>query len=289
MLGKAPFGHNILRKYQAAFGTLFNELQVERRDANGAVQQTITVPLTFARKEKVLARLEGDPDLDKGAALTMPRMSYEMTSMEYDNTRKLRSSRDHAVRYSNTAGEYKRIFNPVPYDLHFNVYVYAKYQHDGNYIVEQILPFFTPDFPLTIHLIPEFDINVDAPVVCTGMPRMEDTYDGSFKERRSLVWTIPFTMKAYLFGPERVYPIIKFANVSLYDATRHDNIQDAIGNTGAIDRVTVQPGQDANGNPTSNVAVTIPYSQIEKDEVWEYATNIYGSLVPGDIGGNEGE
>lgn len=286
MLGHDPFSHNILRKYQAVFGTIFNDLKVVRRDANGAVQQTVDVPLSYARKEKILARLEGDPDLERNVALVLPRMSYEMTAMSYDGERKLRSTGRHVTYYANTAGQYGYLNNPVPYDLEFNVYVYAAYHHDGNQIVEQILPFFQPQFDVTIELI-EGLVTVDAPIYLRGSPEIDDTYDGEYSKRRSIVWTLPFTMKAYLYGPVKTHPLIKFANVTMYDATIHDDILDAVGNSAAVDRVTVQPGQLANGSATTNAALTVPYSQIEKNEQWGYVITIYGNLDEYDGTGGE--
>lgn len=102
-----------------------------------------------------------------------------------------------------------------------------------------------------------------------------------------MVWTLSFTMTGYLFGPIRRHPLIKFANVSFYDATRFDNIGDAVGNTVAIDRVTVQPGQDANGNPTRSSALTVSYQDIEADEPWDYVVTVYGSLGLGEGTGGE--
>lgn len=287
MFKQAPFSHNILRKYIAAVGTLFNDVQVARKDAEGDVQQVIDVTLTYARKEKILARYFGDPDIDKAAGSVLPRMSYELTDMVYDGIRKLGSTKRFEVR-ANTAGPgtYSAVWMPVPYDLKFKLYVAAKYQHDGNQIIEQIVPYFTPKFDMTIELVPELDIRVDVPVILDSVT-CEDTYDGDYKVRRAITWTLELTAKAYLFGPVVNHPIIKFANVNLYDSTRFDDIGDAVGNSSPIDRVTVQPGQDANGDATTDITITIPFSEIEADEEWGYVVDIAGNLDPSEGTGGE--
>jgi hypothetical protein len=287
MLGYDFFTYSTIRKYQAAFGSVFNQLQVQRSDANGVVQQVLRVPLMYARKEKTLARLLADPNADKPEALVMPIVSYEMVTMRYDAERKLNSARPYVVQSNTAAGIQKRILNPVPYELVFNVYVVTKYQHDAFQILEQIMPFFTPQLDLAIELVPELGITVDAPIVIAGEPTCDDSFDGDYKNRRSMIWTIPFTMKAQIFGPIRQIPVIKFANVNLYDSTLFDNIGDAVGNSSPIDRVTAQPGLDANGHGTTNLAITIPFQQIEAQDDWEYITYIYGTLNPLDGTGGE--
>jgi hypothetical protein len=288
VLGREPFFHNILRKYDSAFGTLFNEVQVERRDLDGNVVQLLDIPLKWAQKEPTLARVYGDPGIDKGGHGAGPLITYERVTMTYDGERALRPSQKHVVEYADEAGYYRHVLNPVPWDLHYNVYVYSRLRKDANQIIEQILPFFKPKFDMTIHLIEDMGVTVDVPVV-VGQPTVEDNYDAGYQHLRAVVWTIPFVLKAYLFGPIVRHPVIKFADVRLYNATLHDDILDAVGNTAAIDRVTVQPGQDANGAATSNLEITVPYSDIEEAEEWDYVYRVYGSLVPGDVGRLPGE
>lgn len=281
MLSRLPFKHLILRKYQLVFGSMFNQLWVTREDASGNLVKQIKVPLMYAPKEKVLARVTGDPTANRSYGSLLPRMSFEMTSVTYAAERALRSTRKSAawVR-ANDPDNLDSMLNPVPYDIKFTLWVFSKYQEDGNQIVEQILPFFTPHFTATVNLIEE--INVDCQVRLDSVS-VQDVYSGSFLERQAVMWTLEFTLIGYLFGPVTQHPIIKFANASLY-ATDGLTIDQMVGNSAPIDRVTVQPGQDANGNATTNVDITVDYHAVEANSDWDYAVTIYGSLVPGDLG-----
>lgn len=280
MLGREPYKHNQLRKYGMAFGSLFNEIYITREDTVGDRQQVLKVPLSYARKEKILARVTGDPDIDKKAASTIPRMSFEITDLVYNGDNKLGSTRRWTVKSPDDGTSlYRETLNPVPYDIKFNLYIFTKNQEDGNQIVEQILPYFTPFFPMSIEILPEMGVVIDVPVTLDGN-HCEDLYDGDYKQRRAVVWTLQFTMTTQIFGPVRRHPLIKFANVSFYDATLHEDIDEAVGNTPAIDRVTVQPGQDANGNATDQLALTVSYQDIEADENWDYIVTVYGDLSP---------
>lgn len=286
MLFNDPYRHDILRKYTLVFGALFNEIQLQHLHANGDVAQVIKVPLTYAPKEKVLARVLADPSIDRQAAAILPRMSFELTSMTYDGSRKLRSVGRNSVRTSANNDTLFSMLNPVPYDLKYTLWVFTKYVDDGNQIVEQIVPYFTPHFAATINLI-EPDVNVDChfrldSVVC------QDLYVGQFSDRRGVMWTLEFSADAYIFGRVRESPVIKFANATFFVPNTNTASQ-GVGSNTAIDRVTVQPGMDANGDPTPNVQITVDYSSIDANDDWTYAVTTSGSLVPGDIGGDEGE
>lgn len=279
MLGNDVFRYDLLRKYSLTFGALFNEISVTHRDANGAVARTIKVPLTYAPKEKVLARVLADPAIDRQAATILPRISFELTSMSYNGTRKLPSVRKHYARVSDDKDVLTSVLNPVPYDLRYTLWVYTKYQEDHNSIVEQIAPFFVPNFTATIELMPGLlvDTQVNLDTINT-----QDVYAGDFNKRRAIMTTMEFTVAGYLFGPERRTPVIKFANSEFY--VPGGSIDSGIGNTAPIDKVTVQPGMDANGDPTTNVSISVDYHEIKADDDWDYAVTIFGSLVPGDVG-----
>lgn len=286
MLGISPFSHDLLRKYTVLFGTLFNEISIERKDDAGVVQ-LIRVPLSHAPKDKILARVNADPNIDRQAATILPRMSYELTDVVYNSDNKLRTIRTRGASVSEEPSALRTILNPVPYDLKFTLWVFTKYVADGYKIVEQVLPFFTPNFSMTADLLPDMLPPTDLHVRLDSVTP-NDVYDGAFTTRRACMWTLEFTMTGYLYGPIRSHPIIKFANVNFY-VPPTNTAAEGVGTVGPIDRVTAQPGMLANGSPTTNAELSVHYSEISEDDDWDYAVTIYGSLVPGDIGGIEGE
>lgn len=189
----APFGHDSIRKYVVAFGTLFNNIYLERK-VGGTNVQSVKVPLSYAEKDKLLARVEGDPEADRKVAVILPRMAFSMENMTYDSSRKFSK----IGRTGKTNG--KSVFNPTPYNFNFQLYIAVKNSEDGTRILEQILPYFTPDWNVTANLIPGVDSKVDIPIILDGVSK-EDSYDGSYTERRAIIWTLSFTMKGYIFGP----------------------------------------------------------------------------------------
>lgn len=286
MLNNDPFYFSIMRKMVAAFGTVFNEIQVPRYDANGNTVELLHVPISYGPKEKVEARVIDDPNINRQSAVSpLPRISFEMEAPSYDSSRQLNPSQTAKAVLDQTTKDYKHQYEPVPYNFPFNLWVYAKNIEDGNKIVEQILPFFRPEFPLKIELIPELNITANVPVVLNNIS-LQDTYDGKFEDRRAIIWTLEFTMKGYLFGPITEDKVIKFANVNFYAPTVV-NLVDAVGNSTPIDRVTSQPGLTANGNPTSNLSLTIDYHQISASDPYGYIDVVYGNLDPAEgTGGN---
>ena len=143
----------------------------------------------------MLARITSDPNLSSSVALTVPRMGFELTSMTYDSARKLNTIGRNVAK--GTTG-LKKQYNPVPYNYDFSLFIFVKNAEDGTQILEQILPFFTPEFTITMTLISGMDIKMDIPLVLNDVSS-EDTYDGDFATRRSIIWTLNFSMKGYLY------------------------------------------------------------------------------------------
>ena len=282
MFGQTYY-HGTLRKYVILFGTLFNNLWINRTDNNGNVVQSFKVPVSYGPREKTLARIETmssysefqeDPVASKDPqeipfSMTLPRMSFEMTGFSYAGERKL-STVNRFARKDNAANQDQSFYNynPVPYDINFSLSIFVKNTSDGTMLVEQILPYFTPEWTTTVQLLETPDITLDVPLVMTDISQ-DDVYEGSFEERRALIWTIGFTMKGYLFGPTRKQEIIKLANTQLYAADGL-SIEEAIGVASPDARLSVQPGQTADGQPTTDITQTIDKSEISKDEPWDY-------------------
>lgn len=275
MFNNNYFYHGLMRKYVILVGTLFNELQIERTDLSGNVVSTIDVPITFAQKDKLLARTINDPNLNKASAtIPLPLISFELVGIEYDESRKLPTINKVVVKDETSPDRMKYQYNLVPFDFKFKVYIYVKNAEDGTKILEQALPFFTPAWTTTLKLIPEMEETKDIPVVLDSIS-YEDNYDGSYTERRAIVWTLNLTLKGYLYGPVKRSTIIKFINVNLYTPDVPDGkLSNAIKVTPIAEKITIQPGLTANGQPTTNINETVDFHTINEDDAWAYLTRI---------------
>ena len=286
MLGHT-FYHQHLRKYVIVFGTLFNDIIVQRKDNSGNIVQDIKAPLAYAPKEKALARINADPNLAKKVGMVLPRMSFEMTSINYAPERKLNKIHRNVSALSDDKAKLYAAYNPVAYDIGFELNIYTRYAEDSTQILEQILPFFTPEWSVTMTLIPEMNWKQDIPVVLNGVS-MQDTYEGDFETRRALIHTLNFTLKGYLWGPIRKSGIIKTANVMTHVDTSaiYANSHPAntvIANVNVTDtsssgyylhsRTTTTPGLLANGSPTSNASLSVGIANIDEDDDYGYIHN----------------
>jgi hypothetical protein len=267
----STFYFSTIRKYVTLFGSLFNDINIVRTNAEGKTTQLIKVPITYGPKDKMIARVSEDPNIDRPTAIQLPVMSFEMTTITYDASRKLNTI-GRIASGSSAAGSLKYQYNPVAYNIGFVLHVYVKNAEDGTKIVEQILPYFTPDWTVTANLIPEMNVKMDIPVILNDIS-LDDSYDGDFKERRALIWTLNFTLKGYVYGPVKSAKIIKFANTEFYIGTT-ENIMDSVNVTAASVDIQVIPGLTANGQPTSNSNNSIPVSEITATDNYGYITNI---------------
>lgn len=198
MLSNSIFYHQITRKIIVAFGSLFSNIKIARQ-AEGQVVQTLQVPISYAPKEKWLVRIEQDPNLDSHTYTTLPRMSFEITSMAYDSARK--TNRMNYISCADGSGDtIKKIYSPVPYNYDISLYILTKTQEDALQIVEQILPYFAPEYTLKVKAVPNTNITTEVPVVLNGVS-IQDDYDGDFQTRRFVTYTLTFTLKASMYGP----------------------------------------------------------------------------------------
>ena len=214
MLG-TQFYHETIRKVVISFGTMFNSIDLVRKDNSGTITQTMKVPLAYGPREKFLVRLRDDADLSKQVAITLPRIGFEIKNLSYDSARKLnRVQKFKKVKGSNTK-QLDTQYMPVPYNLEFELYIMAKQSDDALQIVEQILPYFQPDYTLTINDMSDMGIKKDVPVIFNSIG-YEDSYDGDFTCRRALIYTLTFTTKFYLYGPVTSSKVIKTVQVDQY-------------------------------------------------------------------------
>jgi hypothetical protein len=217
------FYHEILRKTIVAFGTLFNNIQIKHKDNAGDDFSIITVPIAYGPVQKFLARIEQVPDLKKRVAITLPRMSFEMTGISYDSSRK--SSTMQTFKALDQANnELTKVFMPVPYNVNFRLSIMSKLNEDALQVVEQILPYFQPHFNLTVDLVSSIGEKRDIPMVLERIA-MDDQYEGDFTTRRVLVYTLDFVAKTYLFGPVGTPndALIKQVQVDYYTNTNKVN------------------------------------------------------------------
>tara|TARA_B100000035_G_scaffold221706_1_gene190424 strand:+ start:1900 stop:2697 length:798 start_codon:yes stop_codon:yes gene_type:complete len=197
MLGTYSY-NEIFRKTVVSFGTLFNNIEIKR--TSGSKTEVMKVPLAYGPKEKFLARLRqvGDLTTKDAIQITLPRISFEISGFSYDTTRKV--SPTQVIRSVQSDGKTKKSFMPVPYNVDFELAIMSKNQDDGLQILEQILPFFQPFFNITINLVPELGESKDFPVSLNSVS-YEDDYEGDYTTRRTLIYTLSFTAKTYLYGP----------------------------------------------------------------------------------------
>ena len=214
MLG-TQFYHETIRKMVVSFGTIFNNINLVRKDNNGTIIQKMKVPLAYGPKQKFLARLDQDADLTSKVAITLPRIGFEIQNMTYDTTRKLNRVQKFKKAKSGTTSQLETQYMPVPYNLDFELFVMAKQSDDALQIVEQILPFFQPDYTVTINDMADMGIKRDVPIVLNSI-NYEDNYRGEFTERRAIIYTLQFTSKFYLYGPVTDSKVIKRVQVDQY-------------------------------------------------------------------------
>lgn len=212
------FYHGIVRKYIVMFGNLFNELQIERYNDSGTKIQTLNVPIAYGPKAKYIARITSDPDLNREISITLPRLSFELTSLTYAPDRKLNTGL-RLKRGINTGGtDFSGVYAPIPYDMGFSLSIMTKYAEDGVQLVEKIIPFFTPDFTVTVKALTDLSLNLDVPIELNGITN-NDSYEGDFESRRVITWDLNFTVKGYLFGPVTKTKYITSAVINLRDET----------------------------------------------------------------------
>ena len=241
MLG-TYFYHQIISKTTIAFGTLFNKIYIKHLDENDDTYNEIRVPLAYGPIQKFLARIEQQPDLNKPIAITLPRLSFEMTSIQYDPARKASVTQT----FKATDGtNLKKVFLPVPYNIGFQLNLISKLQDDALQVTEQILPFFQPSFNLTIDLLDSIGEKRDIPIVLDSVTFTDD-YEGDFSTRRVLIYTFNFTAKTYLFGPisDTTDGLIRKVQVDYYTGTDRTTAKREMRYTVVPDPIDANPDDD---------------------------------------------
>ncbi len=215
MLGNSHFYHQLTRKAVILFGRLFDDISIIRKnDQTGKETSRFLVPIIYAPKEKMVTRILSDPDLLRSVGTILPRMSFEITGISYDSTRKQNSLLKAAK--TNSATNVSASYMGVPYDITFALNIYARNIDDGTHIVEQIMPFFNPDFTVTTNMIPDLGALKDIPIVLNSVAN-DIEYEGNYDSVRYVNWTLTFTMKLHYYGAISYPKIIKSVYTNIYD------------------------------------------------------------------------
>ena len=222
MFGTYFYNKNI-RNIVVLFGTVFNDISIRRVTSAGVVAEEIKVPIAYGPAEKFLVRLREATDISKGkVGLTLPRMSFEFTAINYDSTRKLTTTKQFKAVHATDDTKLKRVYTPTPYNFDFTLSVMVKNSDDGTQILEQILPYFTPEYHVTMNEMSALGIKRDIPIIFTGLST-EDSYEGDFMTRRALIHTLSFVVQGFLYGPTSDMGIIRTVDVNKYNATVSSN------------------------------------------------------------------
>lgn len=264
------FYNEILRRTIISFGTLFNAISVKQEGSD------IRIPLAYGPTQKFLARIEQSPDLNKPMAITLPRMSFEFTGLTYDPSRKVTTTQQFKVKDPNSNTDVKKSFMPVPYNMAFELSIYCKLNDDALQIIEQILPYFQPQYNLTVELVEEIKEKRDVPIVLENIT-IDDQYEGDFTQRRVLLYTLRFTAKTYLFGPasSASKDIIKKSTVSLLTGKDTTNTKREVTYS-----VTPRAIKDYTGEVATNISADITTSTktFEVDDASTLTANTYVDL-----------
>jgi len=199
MLGQYYY-HEIIRKTIISFGTLFNSIELRHTKQDGSTEfSRVKVPIAYGPAEKFIARLEQKPDPRRRVSITLPRLAFELTGIQYDNTRKVSTMQTFKTFTNNGTKLAKKVYMPVPYNLGFSLSILTQYNEDAMQIIEQILPLFQPAFNVTVDLVDSIGEKRDVPLVLENI-NFQDNYTSGYEEKRVIIHNLQFTAKTYIFG-----------------------------------------------------------------------------------------
>jgi len=230
------FYHATVRKSVAVFGTMFNNIRVARKKGDGSLINQIKVPLAYGPKQKFLSRLDTETGQDASIAIKLPRMSFEITGIELDTSKKL-SKRAQIIEPGTTGTTTQRnsIKQFAPYDINMQLNIMAKNQDDGLQILEQILPYFQPEYTVSIKPVDDFtSFKQDVPIILNSVS-FDDQYEGDYNSRRVLIYTLDFTMKMSFYGPATTSKVIREVNI---------DFSQSAGSTNNISEMDISIGND---------------------------------------------
>lgn len=237
------FYHAIIRKTVAAFGSLFNDIKVIRKDAAGEVKQISRVPLAYGPTQKFLARIEAEPNFtDPAVAIKLPRLSFEITSLTYDAESKINKMNQFK---SGTISDGSRevVYAPAPYKIGLSLSVITKNQDDALQVLEQIIPYFQPEYTITVNDLPDLDLKHDLPIVLNSVSMTED-YEGDFVTRRAIIYTMEFETRVRFFGPTATKSVILTSSADINDFDTYGFLEEVTTETVSQSAKTYTVGID---------------------------------------------
>ena len=243
------FYNESFKKAVSIFGSCFNNITIKREANSTVTHAEVSVPISYSPIQKELARLKSDPTGVRDINIILPRMGFEITDIQRDSNRAI--SPTTRIKTGN-----KSFFTPVPYDISFTLSIMSKNMDDSLKIIEQIIPSFVPYYAISAQLLDNVDETWDIPLTLNNIT-LQDTYADDFQTRRYVIWTLDFTLKYYFFGPVSVPKVIKYVTVNEYSNSAMTN-KDV--------KYTTQPGLKANGQPTSNLALTVDWHTINSTD-----------------------
>jgi len=255
------FYHESIRRYIIMFGNMFNDIDIIRYTDSKEISRVIRVPIAYGPRDKFLSRIDSDPNLDREIAIQLPRLAFEMTDISYDNTRTL-NKLTRNVNLGNSDDKLKGQYTPVPYNINITLNAMFRYNEDAVQVMEQILPFFRPEWTNSVRLIDEINDFYDIPTVLNSVT-IEDTYDSGFEDRRTIIHRLDFTVKGYIFGP--------VSNKGIITRTKINYKTDTPATTGTSERSILVPGLTSAGNPTANVDASVAREQISAGDNYGFA------------------
>ena len=272
------FYHSTLRNTVIAFGTLFNDLYVSRKNSAGAEVEKIRVPLTYSSKEKFYYRMQRDLEYNDQPHLqmTLPRMGFEITGYSYDNVRKQNTMHKRITKKADNTNKLSFHYMPVPYLIDFELYILVRHTDDGLQILEQILPYFTPHFTITIKpkILNDTLEKQDIPITLQSVST-EENYEGGFDEGKTTIHTLSFQAKINIYGPVRENGVIKQSEVNILDLDADPNLQDFKA------EILARPAifeKDTDGDyvlDTDGKRIeAVDYTTIEVDDDYEILVNV---------------
>lgn len=254
MLGMSPYYNRTLRKIIAAFGAIFNGIEIIKFDYTttpATELQRVTVPIKYEGKEDWLTRLYEDPDATRGVQVSLPSITWHMTNLRYRQDR--RQSPFKAAILTESGNTATQVYNAAPYDIFFELYIYVRNMEDGYQIIEQILPVFSPEYSVTLKYVVDGNnfISQDLPFVLENV-EYSNQYEGASGSVRIITWTLQFSAKAYFYGPQPSTAIIDESIINLRTADTGSN-----SNIAATITTTVNPiGANVTDSWTANTTIT---------------------------------
>jgi len=216
-----PQYNRVIRKLVVGFGNLFNEISLVRYNPDLSEAERFIIPIAYATKERYVMRLEDDYTLDKKVQVALPRLSFEMTGLSYDSTRKQNTN---IKNFAQTSTGVVAQYNPVPYNFDFSLYLYVRNIEDATQVLEHIIPYFTPDYTIKLNLIPEMGIVKEIPVILNNTTH-EILYEGDRnQETRMVIWTLNFTVKGFIFGKTSSTGIIQTSITNILNNIGADDV-----------------------------------------------------------------